>query len=154
MHNNSNIRNKQMVINTCKIYPFSKFRGLMPAKWPIFLGFANSRLPLKKCPLFRENGYERGIRFGREWGRAPVPLATAATPVVRFRSCAKLSSFNCQASFFIDFWFSACLHGLWVCKGSSKMEFVKVYIDISWCLHEDYEGLPWWGMVWRNTKSP
>ena len=39
----------------------------MPAKWPLFLDFANSRLPLKKYPLFRVNGYERGIRLGREW---------------------------------------------------------------------------------------
>ena len=62
------MRNKQMVINTCQVLPFSKFRGLMPAKWPLFLDFANSRLPLKKYPFFRENGYERGIRFGREWG--------------------------------------------------------------------------------------
>ena len=69
MHNNSNIRNKQMVINTCQIYPFSKFRGLMPAKWSLFFGFANSHLRLKKYPLFRENGYERGIRFGREQGK-------------------------------------------------------------------------------------
>ena len=40
----------------------------MPAKWPPFLDFANSRLSLKKYPLSRENGYERGIRFGREGG--------------------------------------------------------------------------------------
>ena len=39
----------------------------MPAKWPFFLDFANSRLPLTKYPLFCENGYERGIRLGREW---------------------------------------------------------------------------------------
>ena len=56
---------ENMVINTCKKIPFSKFRGLMPAKWPIFLDFANSRLPLKKYHLFRENGYQRGIHFGR-----------------------------------------------------------------------------------------
>ena len=24
-------------------------------------------LPIEKYPFFRENGYERGIRFGREW---------------------------------------------------------------------------------------
>ena len=43
---------------------FSKFLGPMPAKWPLFLDFPNSRRPLKKDPLFRETGYERGIRFG------------------------------------------------------------------------------------------
>ena len=43
-----------ITIQTCgmhvNFYPFSKFRGLMPAKWPLFLAFANSRLPLKKFP--------------------------------------------------------------------------------------------------------
>ena len=57
-----------------KFYPFSKFRGLMPEQWTLFLDFENSRLPLKKYPLFRENGYERGIRFGRKWrGRGVIP---------------------------------------------------------------------------------
>ena len=68
MHNYSNMRNKQMVINNAKFYPFSKFRGLMPEKWPLFLDFANSRLSLKKDPFFRENRYERGKSFGWEWG--------------------------------------------------------------------------------------
>ena len=48
-----------MVINTCQVLPYSKFRGLMPAKWPLFLDFANSRLPLKKYPF-----------FSRKWVRA------------------------------------------------------------------------------------
>ena len=40
----------------------------MPEKLPLFLGFANSRLPLKNYPFLRESGYERGIRFYRECG--------------------------------------------------------------------------------------
>ena len=39
----------------------------MPANDPIFL-IAQIRLPLKKYPFFRENGYERGKRFGRGVG--------------------------------------------------------------------------------------
>ena len=69
-YNNSNMRSKQMVLNECRILPFFKICGLMSAKWPFFFfNFANSRLPLTKYPFFRENGYERGIRFVREWGR-------------------------------------------------------------------------------------
>ena len=33
--------------------PFSWFREFAP--------------PIEKLPLFRENGYERGVPFGREW---------------------------------------------------------------------------------------
>ena len=34
--------------------PSSTFRGLTPAKWHLFQNFANSRLPMKKYPFFRE----------------------------------------------------------------------------------------------------
>ena len=42
---------------------------------PLFVDFANSRLPLKKYPFFRENGYERGIhrRPCLVWGNKPLP---------------------------------------------------------------------------------
>ena len=50
------------------VYPFSQFRRFMPEKLPLFQNFANSRLPLKNYPFLRESGYERGIRFDREWG--------------------------------------------------------------------------------------
>ena len=54
-------------INTCNILPFfSKFRGLITEKSPLFLDFVNSRLQLKKYPPFREKEYEHGIRFGWE----------------------------------------------------------------------------------------
>ena len=55
---------------TQNAYPFSKFRRFMSEKLPLFLDFANSRLPLKKNPFLRESGYERGIGFDREWGAA------------------------------------------------------------------------------------
>ena len=64
---NSNMRNKQMEINACKILRFSQFRGLMPAKWPLILDFVNFAPPIEKIPIFCENGYEHGICFGREW---------------------------------------------------------------------------------------
>ena len=38
--------------NTCKILPFSKFRGLMPKKLPFFLDLANTRIPFKNVPFF------------------------------------------------------------------------------------------------------
>ena len=69
MHNKSNMRNKQMIINTCKILPFFKVSRTYACKMTLFIDFANSRLPLKKYPFFRGNGYERGIYFGREWGQ-------------------------------------------------------------------------------------
>ena len=52
------------------VYPLSKFCRFMPEKLPLFLDFANSRLPLKNYPFLRESGYERGIRFDRKrgWG--------------------------------------------------------------------------------------
>ena len=56
MHNNSNIRNKQMVINSCKIYPFSKFRGFMPAKWPFFLVSWIRPSHWKNTPFFAKMG--------------------------------------------------------------------------------------------------
>ena len=48
-----------MEVYECKFYPFAKFRGLMPEKWPLFLDFANWRLPLKK-----------NTPFSRKWVRA------------------------------------------------------------------------------------
>ena len=56
----------QMEINTCKILPLFKISRTQAWKWPVFLDFPNSRLPLKKIPPYRENGYEQGIRSGRE----------------------------------------------------------------------------------------
>ena len=41
----------------------------MPEKLPLFLDFENSRLPVENYHFLRESGYERGIRFDREWGR-------------------------------------------------------------------------------------
>ena len=59
------------------VYHFSKFRRFMPEKLPLFLDFANSRIPLKNYLFLRDSGYERGKRFDREWrGRAfdiPTP---------------------------------------------------------------------------------
>ena len=63
MHNYINLQSEQMIINTCKILPFFKISRSHVCKMTHF--FAP---PIeKKNPLFRENGYERGIRFGREW---------------------------------------------------------------------------------------
>ena len=66
MHDNSNMRNKQLVVNTYKSLPFFKIsRTLCLQNDPFFL---ISRFPIEKIPsFFRENGYERGIRFGQEW---------------------------------------------------------------------------------------
>ena len=72
IHNNSNTRNKQMEMNTCKILPFFKISRTHAWKMIHFSWFRNSHLPhWKKYPFFRENLYERGIRFGGEvvgWG--------------------------------------------------------------------------------------
>ena len=43
--------------------------------WP--LGWAKSPLPLKKYPFFRDNGYERGMRFGRGGGGGGGMLSIA-----------------------------------------------------------------------------
>ena len=50
-----NYGNKQMVIKTCKILPFSKFRGLMPAKWPFFISRIRASLWIN-TPFFAEMG--------------------------------------------------------------------------------------------------
>ena len=73
MYNNSNIQNKQIEINTCKILSLFKisrthvWKMTPPPPPPPPLDFANLRLLLKKYPLLRENGYEHDIHFGREW---------------------------------------------------------------------------------------
>ena len=51
-----------------KVYSFSKLRRCIAFKIPLFVDFANSRLPLKIYPFFSRKWYERGIRFDREWG--------------------------------------------------------------------------------------
>ena len=49
----------------------------MPEKLPFFLDFANSCLPLKNYPFFRESGYERGIPDNiAEAGRLRLPGGT------------------------------------------------------------------------------
>ena len=40
MHNNSNMRNKQMEVNICKILPLFKISRTHAWKWPLFLDFA------------------------------------------------------------------------------------------------------------------
>ena len=75
MHNNSNLWNKQMKINTCKIVPLLKISRIHAWKMTPFLDFANSRLPLKKYAFFRENEYERGICFVRERRGREINLA-------------------------------------------------------------------------------
>ena len=51
MHSNSNMRNKQVEINTCKILPLSKIL-MDPFSW-----FREFGPPIEKITLFRENGY-------------------------------------------------------------------------------------------------
>ena len=61
MHKNSNMRNKQIEINTCKNIADSCLNNES--------SFLISRIRAshwKATPSFRENGYEYGIRFGRE----------------------------------------------------------------------------------------
>ena len=67
MHNNSNMRNKQMVINPYKILPFFKIWRTHACKLTHFSWFRKFTPLIEKIPLFRETGDERGIRFGREW---------------------------------------------------------------------------------------
>ena len=45
------------------VYTFSNFRRFLPEKFPLFLDFANSHLPLKMYPFLRESGYECGIHL-------------------------------------------------------------------------------------------
>ena len=61
MHNNPNMRNKQMEINACKILSFCK---IPPLRFISHLQLKNTKYPR----FFRENGYEYGIRFRREGG--------------------------------------------------------------------------------------
>ena len=44
---------------------FQHFADLCLKNYPFL---SNSRLRLKNCPFFRESGYDRGVRFGRELG--------------------------------------------------------------------------------------
>ena len=67
MHNNSNMWNKRMVINTCIIVPFFKISRTHACKMTLFFLILRIRTShWKNTPLFRENGYERGIPFGQE----------------------------------------------------------------------------------------
>ena len=45
-----------MEINTCKMYPFSKFRGLMPEKWALFLISRIRVLNWNKKPFLAKMG--------------------------------------------------------------------------------------------------
>ena len=58
--------------DTCKIFTFFKISKIYACKIPLFVDFANSRLPFESCPFFGESGYERGIRFDREGGGVQV----------------------------------------------------------------------------------
>ena len=49
------------------VYPFSKFRRFMPEKLPLFINFANSRMPLKNYAFLSKSGHERGIRCIRNF---------------------------------------------------------------------------------------
>ena len=51
MHNYSNMRNKQMVINTCKILPFLKISRTHACRITPFSWFREFAPPLKKYPL-------------------------------------------------------------------------------------------------------
>ena len=57
MHNNSKMRNKQIVLNACKILPFFKILRTHAFKMTPFYGFREFMLPIEKIPLFRENGF-------------------------------------------------------------------------------------------------
>ena len=67
MHNYLNMRKEQMIINTCKMLPFLKNSRTHDSKMTPFSWFREFAPPIEKIPLFRENGYERGIRLSREW---------------------------------------------------------------------------------------
>ena len=51
-----------------KCLPLFKISPIYGSKIPLFVDFADSRLPLKNWPFFRESRYERGIRFDRKLG--------------------------------------------------------------------------------------
>ena len=74
MYSYSNMRNKQMVINTCQILPLFKIPRTRACKMTPFSWFREFAPPIEKIPpFFRENWYERSIRFGR--GRLESPLS-------------------------------------------------------------------------------
>ena len=56
MHNYSNMRTKQTVINTCQILPFFKFRGLISANNPFFLISRIRVSHWKNTPFFAKMG--------------------------------------------------------------------------------------------------
>ena len=74
MHKNSNMRNKQIVINACKILPSFKILRTHACKMTPFYWFREFAPPIEKIPPFRENVYELGIRLGREWGGGGGPV--------------------------------------------------------------------------------
>ena len=53
MHYNSNMHKKQIEMNKCKILSFSRFRGLMPGRYPFFL---ISRIRASRTHFGRELG--------------------------------------------------------------------------------------------------
>ena len=61
MYNDSDMRN---ALNISPIFKISRTYAwkMTPLSW--FREFAP---PIQKIPPFCENGYERGMRFGREW---------------------------------------------------------------------------------------
>ena len=64
--NDSNMRNKQMEINTCKILTFSLISR--PHAWKMTPFFSISRIRAShwKNTPFSRKGYEHGAHFGRE----------------------------------------------------------------------------------------
>ena len=72
MHNYSNIRNKQMVINTCQISHFFNISRTHACKMTPFSWFHEFAPPIEKYPFFRENEYERVYFLVGSWGRGGV----------------------------------------------------------------------------------
>ena len=64
MHNYSNMQSKKMAMNTCQIFKY--FVDSCLQNDPFSLISRIRALHWKNTPFFREDGYERGIRFGRE----------------------------------------------------------------------------------------
>ena len=68
MHNNSNMRNKQMVINTCKVLPFSRIPWTHACKMTPFFDWKNT-------PFFAKMGTSVVyvlVRRRAEQGAVPV----------------------------------------------------------------------------------
>ena len=59
MHNNSNMRNKQMEVNICKILPLFKISRTHAWKWPLFLDFA----PFIEKKTKKKNMYKAGTLY-------------------------------------------------------------------------------------------